>query len=421
MKEERVAKGLRRDLRSVLRSKQKAGEKEDWLTSRLKADLEQIGRFYRIENGAPLFFRHRDHKLYDIDDKPQSEFGQLVTFLGDFSLKTVMMGRCVDRLRASMSQSAATVQVHPWAFNSPGTEVIAVNDFGGGMWYRKRGGKWKWKPNGYEGILFWTPSAFVEPWKPEFSSDPTIHDEDHLQWFLEQAHFAEHGLTVQDQRMILRNLLLVPSFPSINRTRPVQAHLGQRQQQNTSMRDERPHDTGKTVGGKIIGVLFAGRKFEPTYIDSSEKGQEGLHLALMHQPWVLLDNVDTEIKWLNDLLCIYATGGRLPRRKLYADTTLLYYEPRGRLAITSRKAKFNRPDTASRTIPFRFKPISPTERKTEWELLDPVIARRGQIWAGLLSVIARVQDALPTLSPPSPSLRLADFEQFGWCVAAVYG
>lgn len=415
LKEGRVAKGLRRDSRPVLQSKQKAGEKEDWLTGRLLADLGRIGKFCRDEDGTPFFLRHSDRRLYEVSARPESAFAKLVTWLADLSATTPVMKRSVERLHAKVGEEAETAQIHALAYNSADAEVIAINDFGGGMWYRRRGGAWEWKPNGSEGILFWTPPEFVEPWVPEFSTDAAIQDEDHLQWFLEQLHFGDDVLTVGDQRMLLRTSILSLFFPSRNRTRPVPANLP------PSQSDHRQHDTGKTTGGKLIGHLLVGSKFEPTPIDGSEKGQEGLHLALMNQPLVLLDNVDTDIRWLNDFLCTYATGGRLPRRKLYKDTTLVYYDPRGRLWITSRKVRFNRPDTASRVIPFRFKPISEAERRTEPELLDPVDARRGRIWAGLLSTVARVQDALLGLSPPSPSLRLADFEAFGWCVAAVNG
>lgn len=76
---------------------------------------------------------------------------------------------------------------------------------------------------------------------------------------------------------------------------------------------------------------------------------------------------------------------------------------------------------ASRTIPFRFAPIDATERKTERQILGPLLARRGQIWAGILGALARIQDALLTLEIPAPRLRLADFEEFGWCAAAVEG
>ena len=88
------------------------------------------------------------------------------------------------------SQIAETVTVHAVAYNSEDGRIIAVKDFGRGMWYRERGGKWEWKPNGSEGILFWAPPDFVEPWKPQFSGNSEA-DEVALEWFLDLPHFAD--------------------------------------------------------------------------------------------------------------------------------------------------------------------------------------------------------------------------------------
>ncbi|MCH7889409.1 MAG: hypothetical protein IIA00_09045 [Proteobacteria bacterium] len=407
-----VRDALRQDVRRILaNSKLNPTQKEDKVITLLREALEKEGQFYRTDEGTALYFRNRDRKLLAISTRADSPFGQLVSAFTDLSVKRGVMANCLERLHAHVAEEAETVQPHFWAYNSLDADVIAINDFGGGMWVRRRGDTWTIKPNGDQGILFWTPSEQLEPWTPEFSTDPSVRDEDLFEWFLTHPHFADDVMTAQDQRLIYRALLLAPFFPSQNRTRPVLAHLGSKHQQQ--------HDTGKTLWGKQIGAVLMGRRFLPTPVDSSEKGKEALYLSLMHQPFVLLDNVDTEIPWLNDLLCVYATGGRLPRRKLYSDATLVHIEAHARLCLTSRKAHFNRHDTASRTIPFRFQPITDAERKEEGALLEPILARRGQIWAGILAMVAQVQDALPTLHPPTPSLRLADFDTFGWCVAGV--
>src|SRR5262249_51729878 len=213
--------------------------REDKLAEDVRAALAKIGRFYRTIDGTALFFRETDRRLYEISDRSESEFGRFVTYLTDLSVKRPMISRALDRLRARVGEQAELVEVHGLADNSADCDVVAINDFGGGMWYRKRGGDWEWKPNGSGGILFWTPGGVVEPWKPEFTT--VTKDEDHLRWFLDQPHFADDVLTGGDQRMLLRALLLSPFFPSRNRTRPVQAHLGLRQQ--------RQHDTGKTTAG----------------------------------------------------------------------------------------------------------------------------------------------------------------------------
>jgi hypothetical protein len=407
-----VRRELRKQVASVLGAELGWVTKEDTLVRLLREALRKIGQFYRTDSGSALFFRAQNRRLYEITDRAESDFGRVLTYLADRSVKIAAMRRAIDRLQASVGEEATLVTVHALAYNSPEASVIAVNDFGGGMWYRERGGQWTWKPNASEGILFWSPPEYVEPWKPDFARGLEI-GADVLDWFIGLPHFTEDALTVQDQRLLLRASLLAPLFPSRNMTRAIAVHLGSAQQ--------RQYDTGKTMAGKLIGVFWAGEKFQPTPVKRQEKGEEDVQLALMHHPYVLLDNVDTDIGWLNDMLCTYATGARPMKRKLYEDTKMVSVEYRGRLCLTSRSAKFNREDVASRTIPFRFCPINPDERKTEAELIGPVLTRRNALWGTVLSQAGMVQDALPDLRPPHLEGRMADFISFGWCVSAVRG
>jgi hypothetical protein len=54
-------------------------------------------------------------------------------------------------------------------------------------------------------------------------------------------------------------------------------------------------------------------------------------------------------------------------------------------------------------------------------LFEELEARRGAIWAGLLGQLAAAQEALAT-TPAAPStVRMADFDSFGWRLAAALG
>lgn len=411
-----IASELQKQIRQVLDKKGwelPSHCKEDKIAHLLRTSLQKLGGFYRQTDGPLWFFRDQNHRLYEVTTHTYSPFAKYITYITGQSSKTDLMRRSLDRLHAVMLEEATVVEVHGMAYNSHDLDVIALNDFGGGMWYRQRGGRWERQPNGNGGIFFWTPGDIVQQWVPEFEMNGAGGSEDSLQWFIQQPHFAEQGLTVHDQQLLLRALLLAPFFPSLNHTRPVSAHLGLSQDQQ--------HDTGKTTAGKMIGVVWAGEGFEPTPVDSTNKGKESVAILLGQTPFVLLDNADTKTLWLNDFICTYATGGRMSARKLYSDQTLVHHEPKARLCVTSRKASFNREDVASRVIPFRFAPIGDAERKTEPELLGPVIARRGKIWAGILQAVAKLQDSYPSLIPPRPTARLADFDSFGWRVSHIYG
>ena len=198
---------LQRNLRSLLSViGLKPHRREDRATEFIELALLESGVFYRVADGTPLFFRRYDKKLYEISSRPNTPFVRHVTYMADLSVKAnrkgFSLGQCLDRLQARVVEEAKIVHVHGLAFNSPEAEVVAVNDLGGGMWYRKRGGQWRKKPNGAHGILFWTPPDLVEPWTPKFSRDPAIYDTDHLEWLLDQAHFADDVLSARAQRML---------------------------------------------------------------------------------------------------------------------------------------------------------------------------------------------------------------------------
>jgi len=333
--EDNVVASLRTKVRAYLNQKLKPTQREDKIVADLRAELPKLGSFYRTEQGLALFFRYANRHLYEISDKPETPFGQLATYWLDLSSKVASISRCLDRIRATVAQEAKSVQVHSLAYNSPSVDAIAINDFGGGMWYRERGATWKRKPNGSDGILFWTPGGVVESWTPDFSGDSG--GESLLDWLIQQPHFAEDVLRVDDQRMLFRALLLAPFFPSLCKVRPVHAHLG--------LSEKRQHDTGKTMAGKLIGVLFAGARFEPTpKPESTEKDLEALRLELMHKPYVLLDNVDTDVKWLNDFLATYTTGNLPTKRRLLSR----HY---GKAALPPQRPKRRVRGRRSRVLP----------------------------------------------------------------------
>lgn len=408
-----VVERLREIITEVLRRRGNWVDNEEAIKVAITVALHTIGRFYRSPENTAYFFRNSDRRLYQIASDPQTPFGLLVTYLSGISTKMVKMGRCLDRIRAEVAYTAEVVTVHALSYNDADAKVIAINDFGGGMWRRERGGTWEWKANGTDGILFWTPGAHVEAWHPEFPADGAV-EEDPLDWVTMQPHFGEDMLTVEDQRMLLKALFLAPLFPSQNKVRPVPVHLGGTK--------GRTYDTGKTMTGKMIGTVWVGSEFQPTPIRrASGRGEEDLQLTLMSQPYVLLDNVDTDTGWLNDFIAVYATGGRAVKRMLYHDTEVVYIELRGYLAITSRDPHFKREDVASRLLPLKFRPIEDDERKDEAELLTPVLKNRGKIWGSLLTLAAQIQDSLLDHNPPTMPGRIADFISFGWQMARVQG
>src|SRR5262249_32663985 len=123
-------------------------------------------------------------------------------------------------------------------------------------------------------------------------------------------------------------------------------------------------------------------------------------------------NADCRIDFLEDLLATYATGVKVPRRKLYTTNEQMLIELAAALAISSRDAHFKREDVAERVVPIRF--AAPTLRIPEGELFEELMRRRPALIGELLMLLGRIADSMMTKVAPRFGLRMADYARLGW-------
>jgi hypothetical protein len=105
--------------------------------------------------------------------------------------------------------------------------------------------------------------------------------------------------------------------------------------------------SGKTSLLRRIGQLLFGSHFAVTDISNDPKD---LDAAMTTQPFVVIDNADRSIAWLDDKLAIAATGGSIKRRVLYTTNKLAEYPIIAWVGITSRTPHFRREDVADRLL-----------------------------------------------------------------------
>lgn len=371
----------------------------------LRKLLPRVGKFYRTTEATLLFFRDGDHRLYDIEEKPFQRYLYQLT-----DEVAIVRHQWLPKLQAWVQFEAPEVETHFLAYNdSADLNIVAVNTFDGFMMRRIHEGPWERVPNGTGGILFWTPPAFLTPWKPDHRGRGSGRD---LDWLCNLGHFAaDSPLSVADQQRLLFTWILHLFFPALNPVHPIPLHEG-------------VTGSGKSVLGEIIGRWLAGLQFEVMDLPSGDatKSEEAIKIALHKRPLVVIDNVDSPSAWLEDFLCRVATGVRMSRRKLYTDAEEVHFTPKAGLIITSRDPHFRREDVARRLLPIRFKPIPESQRRSETELRAEIDARRGRIWADVLVAIARLQDDWPQLRTQLKSSHsLADFSIFGGALAAAEG
>jgi hypothetical protein len=413
-----VRTGFGQALQLLAERKRRRGETERTLTARDVKLLEEVltlgpfellrklvsglGSFYRTSDGDLLFFRGGDHRLYDVESTTFERY--LVQLTGSPGR---VRREWLPQFQAWARFEAEEVTAHFLAYNdSPELNVIAVNTFDGFMMRRERGGAWARVPNGSDGVLFRTPPDFLTPWSPDFQLGGQGRD---LAWLCTLGHFADDGpLSVDDQRTLLRVWVLHLFVPALNPVHPIPLHEG-------------VTGSGKSVLGELIGRWLTGPEFEVTDLPpgDSTKAEESLKLALCKRPLVVLDNVDSPARWLEDFLCRVATGVRMSRRRLYTNAEEVHFTPRAGLIITSRDPHFRRDDVARRLLPIQFRSIAPDERRSETTLRAEGDARRARIWADALTALAQIQDGWPSArGHVSPSHSLADFAVFGAIASA---
>jgi hypothetical protein len=176
--------------------------------------------------------------------------------------------------------------------------------------------------------------------------------------------------------------------------------------------------SGKTTLLKRIGRLILGPKFEVTDISDDAKD---LDAAFTGQPFVIIDNADREITWLDDKLAIAATGGSIKWRTLYTTNKLAEFPIVAWVGITSRTPHFRREDVADRLLLInveRFDSFSSANR------LDEDIERHRD--ALMTEVVYMLQQIVGELERQknleiSTKFRMADFAEFAVKIAPVLG
>jgi hypothetical protein len=348
--------------------------------------LAFIGEYFHTPDGRGFFFHKSERRIYDIYSEA---FERLVASASGLSLTETFFKFAIDQSRTYALRHSPTSAVHTLAYYDPNSGALAISDGTSGVWSREKGGQWKERHNGDDGIFFAVDDD-ATLWQPEFGKREA------LSWFLDQLLFVNHELSIEDSKTFILVWLLQQFFPELRRTRLVPCFLG-------------PQGSGKSTAVRLIGRLLVGSRFDVTGI---RRDKEDAFVAAVTNRVVLgLDNADSRIPWLPDALATYATGQRFRLRKLYSTNEELAYTPRSILLISSRDPRFNRADVVERLLPLHFE--RPTLYRAESEIFSELERRRGGIMGALLSFLGETADALAIHPAKSLSFRMADFAAFG--------
>jgi hypothetical protein len=166
--------------------------------------------------------------------------------------------------------------------------------------------------------------------------------------------------------------------------------------------------TGKTFASKTTKDVI-----DPNTVNAQTLPGSSRDLAIMLQLVHLLvvDNMRDLTTAISDMLCIAATGGAVPMRKLYSDDEQKALFLHGAVLFNGIHPFVGQSDFADRCLVLELVPIEPETRKSEGAMLAEFEADRPEILKGLYDLISNILQVLPDTKVVAPS-RMLDFCQW---------
>lgn len=170
-----------------------------------------------------------------------------------------------------------------------------------------------------------------------------------------------------------------------------------------------PGSGKSTLFRRIYAVLYGATRSLNAVTTENDFDQ-----AMVLEPVVILDNVDTYARWLPDRMALAASKSEVLRRKLYTDTETVQLTRNAMLGITAHNPKFIREDITDRMLLFTFERLE--NFLPEAEIIGRIVKLRNAIWGAILTDIQTVFNT-PMPTSGYPQFRIEDFARFGYWIA----
>lgn len=357
--------------------------------------LRGTGKFISA-GGRGFYFDRRTHKLLPIE-KDGVAWNGLLTLELDINPADEER-RFVHELLAAFAIAKGEISdIHVFAHFDRAKSLLFVS-LGDGRMCRLDGEIIDIIDNGNDGVLFMDPPDFT-PFVPDYSPPVGISIDE----IINSANFERgEGIRLQPnhQRLIYRLWFLSLFFRSMLPTRPIMCLVGEK-------------GSGKTTLLRLtMRILFG----EGGQVILLPEKQDDLLPKLSVHYLVTIDNADSSVKWLCDLLAVAATGGKFTKRVLYTTNQEMDVPIRSFLAITSRTPKFRRDDVADRLLPLHV--VRREQFTPEGVLLSLVDRERPRIMGALLTTLNKIVAVIKkTQTIPTSSFRMADWAGLCWVIA----
>jgi len=387
--------------RDIFKMRQKQGsgdQRRDFeinleVSSTIYQDLGERGIFY-YEGEMAYYFWEAEKRLIEIHGESAAFAGLLSRY--ELNRSEKIFKYVLYYLYQRVIDEGSPIRVRRLAHYDGDSHRLYLSNHRNQM-YRLTPEKIDLVDNGVDKVLFLGDDK-TEPFE--------LLEEDHTRAWLDDViidkiNFGDERLSVAENRLLFRLWFYSLFFQSIMPTKPILAFIG-------------PKGSGKSNTLRKVGMLLEGSSFDVMILTDDPKDFDA---AVTNSHYVVLDNVDSKCRWLNDRLATVATGGSVKRRILYTTNQLMEIPTRSFLAITSRTPQFKRDDVADRLLIMKLERLE--QFTNESKLLQEVLKNRNQIMTEVLYYLQYILQALRDHeeADTSGSFRMADFASFSLKVA----
>lgn len=308
----RVVAEIRGEILSTITSKDiSAVSKRHLIELMIEKEMSKFGVFYRLEgiesHDTSMFFNSFTKRLERLEsDHFMSWLSRLVCLNQADPFFRVAHNACLNEAMTGQHSSAVDPEAY-WAYR-PGAVYLSN---GPGLMCKITPLHFEIVDNGIDGVLF-PVNKTLAPWSLTSPVDPF------------KAASLFQGFHSQDPHGRTLLMLWTYTLPMSFKCKPPLVLTG-------------PIGSGKTRSIRGIAELYG---LPPTIAAVEESKPDSFWPNMDHGGLYVLDNADSDCRWLPDAIAAAATGAVSNHRKLYTNNEVIRMRSRSALAITSANPMF---------------------------------------------------------------------------------
>jgi hypothetical protein len=370
------------------------------------------GSFIRTLDNRAYLFDARFNKLYRIE--PNDEvFGAYMWNAYGLNPSESDTKHIITSLKCGALASGKLRDIRRFTFWDEDTKTLYISRYDGSCYEITGDANIQIVPNGSGSALFIDDDEGKGVDAPVFNDDPLSNIGNHHLLFrhlindLQYVPTTSGGMSPETQKMCMGIWIFTLAFPDLLPSKPfllLEGLMG----------------SGKTFAAQRIAMALHGKS---SPIQIAKKEDPDFPIKILRSPIAILDDVNTTIDWLQDLLASYATGGKFSRRKLYTDDTEVPIRPHSYFAITTNNPMtFRQPQLADRCLIVRLERRAAKEGfVSAHQLIEQVKFWRSEIFGEWLYWLNEI---VAELRKPQELLitkyRLADFARLAYLIGRVF-